>query len=563
MKIREGRLHFAGGEEILLKPGDGVIPVTVTAPEDGEAAVCSAACLLFGSERDPRFTDGSIDWEYRGMRVLAEKDFSRLPAQARFSLIEEERIRRIPSDELPLPEGLTAETLESLLHIGKTPRDCRTRILNLLGSGNENCDAASALKTAKAEAASLRQQLRPDAEKQLAAVEAELKELESRDLSGDAVSENCEDMKAELALLESGVQELSDACSAADRDLKRKESVLTHLGGKDKAKVEEDLECAEKLCAQLKTYDENYRGEKLSAGILSALSLLLVLVAFGCLYYMNRSIQAGIYLPVAVLFIVAILAATFFTRFSRRADAIDADKKNRALLKEMLAEYLPDYSPKGTLKEATELKDYLGKVRELFGYLAGRRAELTEKSLKLQELEEKRVALKDKLEQQQILKVKRERWEFLLRDAENRRRILEPQVRENARLLREICVRETAAAQLEQLIEDFQLNFCPALLKETEEILRVLSAGNFEGLILTDPASLFAVKDHRQLPLELLPEDGTALLYLALRLALIRKTWPEEAMPLFLDAGFCCPGPEELLPDRIKSIYAGQIFLFC
>ena len=556
--------------------------------ESGKSTLHTAfAALLFGMEKgrgraavtgtyrahlpwsEPDLYGGSIVWQRGEQIVKAERDFSRTPPKDLITLEEVGRVKRIAPEEVPFPDGLTpylfANTL-SFRQLGAATgdglaADLKNHIMNLKSSGDENINVYAAVQDLKMRRKAMERRIDSAAEAEEAALDQTLLELESRTLEGG----DYDQLKSQADAQDARIRLLTAEREKADRSLKQKEALLTNMGTASRETVEEDLQKSTVLCEQLETYETDYGTEKSDSGLQGFLSLVLILLTTGSLILMNRVIQTGSRLFLLLpLFACALLAATFFTRISRRSDAAAADAKNRTILREMLASYLPDYTAKGTIKEAQELKTYLEKVLDLYDFLSEKRSIFEKDTEELASLSASREALNAALNEQLALKVKREQWELAMREAMARKEALQPVLQENERLRSEIAAIARASSALTLLAEDASHHFGEPLTAEASVIFKEITGGAYDGLLVSDDMELYALSSGRKIAPGALSAGAMEQLYFAFRLAVIRCLWPHEEMPLFFDDSFAMYDSERLEAclNWLSRNYHGQVFLF-
>lgn len=558
--------------------------------ESGKSTLHTAfAALLFGMEKgrgraaasgiyranlpwkEPDLYGGSLTWQRGDQIVNAERDFSRTPPKSLITLEEVGRVSRISQDEIPLPDGLTpylfAGTL-SFRQLGAATgdglaEDVKNHIMNLKSSGDESINVYAAIQELKTLQKGMERRIDTAAEVEDEALAGTLRELECRTLSEGG---DYESLKAEADAQDARIRKLTADREKADRILKQKEALLTNMGTATRESVQDDLRRCTVLCEQLQLYERDYgTASGKGKGFLGLLSLLMILLTFFSLIMMNRIIQAGhslfLLLP---LFITALFSAVFFTRITRRQDADLGDRKNRGLVRDMLAVYLPDYTAEGTLMEAREMKTYLEKVLELYDYLEEKRRVFEESTEELAALSASREALNASLNEQLTLKVRREGWELAMREAMAKKEVLKPILAENERLRSEIAAAGRAAASLTALAKDASLHFGEPLTAEASAIFREITKGAYDGLLVSDDMELYALSAGRKIAPGALSAGAMEQLYFAFRLAMVRCLWPHEDMPLFFDDSFAMYDSERLEAclSWLSRNYRGQVFLF-
>ena len=440
--------------------------------------------------------------------------------------------------------------------------DLKNHVMNLRSSGDEHLNVYAAVQELKNKRKALERRIDAAAEAEDVSLEQTLRDLEERVLSEGG---DYDRLKAEADAQDARIRELTGERERADRELRQKEALLTNMGTTSRETVEDDLRRTKLLCDQMEIYERDYQGGGTGSGVLNALSLVMVLVLLFSIFFLNRIIQSGDRLWIlAPLFAAALLAATFFVRLTRRADANTADEKNRQILTGMLSRYLPDYKPEGTLKEAGEMKIYLEKVLELFDYLAEKRRIFEADTEELVGLSASREAMSEALNEQLAQKVRREQWELSLREAAARKEALKPILRENERLRSEIAAVARASSVLAMLAEDASASFGAPLTKEASAIFAEITGGAYDGLEVSDDLELWALSAGRKIAPGALSAGAMQQLYFSFRLAVVRCLWPHEEMPLFFDDSFAMYDSERLdaCLNWLHKNYRGQVFLF-
>lgn len=556
---------------------------------DGKTTLHTAtAALLFGLERgrgraaatdtfktyepwnDRDGYGGEIEWQRDDRTVLAVRDFSRVPPQSRLYLKTEGSTRIISPEALPFPEGFTPflyyNTL-SFKQLGAATGDgldaeLKNHVINLRGTGDENVNVSAALQRLRTQRRQLEKQLDPAAEEEALALRDELAELESRDLTAEG--EDWDRLKAAVSEMDGHIAVLRSRRDAANKELERKGRLLQKLKLTDRRQVELDYERASELCEQMKLYGDSYGSADSRPGLNFALSLLCVLGVFACIFFINTFYQADRYLLMLPLFLTAAALGTLFLRLNRRSDAILGHLRNREVLKSVLKTYLPDYAAGGSLREALELKGYLGKVRDIFTLLQQREAERNRLTEELLQTSARREALEGRLEAGLLAKVKRERWEYQLREAEARETALAPRLRKNAALRRELQAADLAISTLTRLSEQALDSFGEPLTRGASDIFREITGGSYDGLEVSDSLEIYALKGLRRIAPAALSAGTMEQLYFAFRIAVIRLLWPNEPMPLFFDDSFALYDDERLnaMLRWLAANYRGQVFLF-
>lgn len=557
--------------------------------ESGKSTLHTAiTALLFGMEKgkgraaasgvyranlpwtEPDVYGGSVVWERGEMKVTADRDFSRTPPQSRLIVEEPARVRQVAPEEVPFPDGLSPYVFSNTLsfrQIGAATgdglaADLKNHVMNLRSSGDEHLNVYAAVQELKNKRKALERRIDAAAEAEDVSLEQTLRDLEERVLSEGG---DYDRLKAEADAQDARIRELTGERERADRELRQKEALLTNMGTTSRGTVEDDLRRTKILCDQMEIYERDYQGGGTGSGVLNALSLVMVLVLLFSIFFLNRIIQSGDRLWIlAPLFAAALLAATFFVRLTRRADANTADEKNRQILTGMLSRYLPDYKPEGTLKEAGEMKIYLEKVLELFDYLAEKRRIFEADTEELVGLSASREAMNEALNEQLAQKVRREQWELSLREAAARKEALKPILRENERLRSEIAAVARASSVLAMLAEDASASFGAPLTKEASAIFAEITGGAYDGLEVSDDLELWALSAGRKIAPGALSAGAMQQLYFSFRLAVVRCLWPHEEMPLFFDDSFAMYDSERLdaCLNWLHRNYRGQVFLF-
>ena len=557
--------------------------------ESGKSTLHTAiTALLFGMEKgkgraaasgvyranlpwsEPDLYGGFVTWTRGEVKVTADRDFSRTPPQSRLIVEEPARVRQISPEEVPFPDGLSPYVFTNTLsfrQIGAATgdglaADLQNHVMNLRSSGDERLNVRAAADSLKARRKALERRIDTAAEAEDASLDLTLRDLERRTLSegGDYGR-----LKAEADARDARIRELTAERERTDRDLRQKEALLTNMGTTSREAIEDDLRRTGVLCEQMEIYERDYKGGRIGSGVLNVLSLVTVLVLLFSIFFLNRIIQSGTGLwPLIPLFAAALLAATFFVRLTRQADANAADEKNRQILTGMLSRYLPDYEAQGTLKEAGEMKVYLEKVVQLFDYLAEKRRVFEQDTEELVSLSASREAMNEALNEQLVRKVRREQWELELREAMARKEALKPVLKENERLRNEIAAIARAGAVLTVLAEDASANFGAPLTREASAIFSEITGGAYDGLEVSDNLELFALSAGRKIAPGALSAGAMEQLYFSFRLAVVRCLWPHEEMPLFFDDSFAMYDSERLdaCLRWLHENYRGQVFLF-
>ena len=536
--------------------GDGITLISGK-NESGKSTLHTAiTALLFGMEKgkgraaasgvyranlpwsEPDLYGGFVTWTRGEVKVTADRDFSRTPPQSRLIVEEPARVRQISPEEVPFPDGLSPYVF--------------TNTLSFRQIGAATGDGLEALE----------RRIDTAAEAEDASLDLTLRDLERRTLSEGG---DYDRLKAEADARDARIRELTAERERTDRDLRQKEALLTNMGTTSREAIEDDLRRTGVLCEQMEIYERDYKGGRIGSGVLNVLSLVTVLVLLFSIFFLNRIIQSGTGLwPLIPLFAAALLAATFFVRLTRQADANAADEKNRQILTGMLSRYLPDYEAQGTLKEAGEMKVYLEKVVQLFDYLAEKRRVFEQDTEELVSLSASREAMNEALNEQLVRKVRREQWELELREAMARKEALKPVLKENERLRNEIAAIARAGAVLTVLAEDASANFGAPLTREASAIFSEITGGAYDGLEVSDSLELFALSAGRKIAPGALSAGAMEQLYFSFRLAVVRCLWPHEEMPLFFDDSFAMYDSERLdaCLRWLHENYRGQVFLF-
>ena len=519
---------------------------------------------------EPDLYGGFVTWTRGEVKVTADRDFSRTPPQSRLIVEEPARVRQISPEEVPFPDGLSPYVFTNTLsfrQIGAATgdglaADLQNHVMNLRSSGDERLNVRAAADSLKARRKALERRIDTAAEAEDASLDLTLRDLERRTLSEGG---DYDRLKAEADARDARIRELTAERERTDRDLRQKEALLTNMGTTSREAIEDDLRRTGVLCEQMEIYERDYKGGRIGSGVLNVLSLVTVLVLLFSIFFLNRIIQSGTGLwPLIPLFAAALLAATFFVRLTRQADANAADEKNRQILTGMLSRYLPDYEAQGTLKEAGEMKVYLEKVVQLFDYLAEKRRVFEQDTEELVSLSASREAMNEALNEQLVRKVRREQWELELREAMARKEALKPVLKENERLRNEIAAIARAGAVLTVLAEDASANFGAPLTREASAIFSEITGGAYDGLEVSDSLELFALSAGRKIAPGALSAGAMEQLYFSFRLAVVRCLWPHEEMPLFFDDSFAMYDSERLdaCLRWLHENYRGQVFLF-
>ncbi len=568
--------------------GDGITLISGK-NESGKSTLHTAiTALLFGMEKgkgraaasgvyranlpwsEPDLYGGFVTWTRGEVKVTADRDFSRTPPQSRLIVEEPARVRQISPEEVPFPDGLSPYVFTNTLsfrQIGAATgdglaADLQNHVMNLRSSGDERLNVRAAADSLKARRKALERRIDTAAEAEDASLDLTLRDLERRTLSEGG---DYDRLKAEADARDARIRELTAERERTDRDLRQKEALLTNMGTTSREAIEDDLRRTGVLCEQMEIYERDYKGGRIGSGVLNVLSLVTVLVLLFSIFFLNRIIQSGTGLwPLIPLFAAALLAATFFVRLTRQADANAADEKNRQILTGMLSRYLPDYEAQGTLKEAGEMKVYLEKVVQLFDYLAEKRRVFEQDTEELVSLSASREAMNEALNEQLVRKVRREQWELELREAMARKEALKPVLKENERLRNEIAAIARAGAVLTVLAEDASANFGAPLTREASAIFSEITGGAYDGLEVSDSLELFALSAGRKIAPGALSAGAMEQLYFSFRLAVVRCLWPHEEMPLFFDDSFAMYDSERLdaCLRWLHENYRGQVFLF-
>ncbi|MBQ2596824.1 MAG: AAA family ATPase [Oscillospiraceae bacterium] len=568
--------------------GDGITLISGK-NESGKSTLHTAiTALLFGMEKgkgraaasgvyrsnlpwfEPDLYGGFVTWTRGEVKVTADRDFSRTPPQSRLIVEEPARVRQISPEEVPFPDGLSPYVFTNTLsfrQIGAATgdglaADLQNHVMNLRSSGDERLNVRAAADSLKARRKALERRIDTAAEAEDASLDLTLRDLERRTLSEGG---DYDRLKAEADARDARIRELTAERERTDRDLRQKEALLTNMGTTSREAIEDDLRRTGVLCEQMEIYERDYTGGRIGSGVLNVLSLVTVLILLFSIFFLNRIIQSGTGLwPLIPLFAAALLAATFFVRLTRQADANAADEKNRQILTGMLSRYLPDYEAQGTLKEAGEMKVYLEKVVQLFDYLAEKRRVFEQDTEELVSLSASREAMNEALNEQLVRKVRREQWELELREAMARKEALKPVLKENERLRNEIAAIARAGAVLTVLAEDASANFGAPLTREASAIFSEITGGAYDGLEVSDSLELFALSAGRKIAPGALSAGAMEQLYFSFRLAVVRCLWPHEEMPLFFDDSFAMYDSERLdaCLRWLHENYRGQVFLF-
>ncbi len=568
--------------------GDGITLISGK-NESGKSTLHTAiTALLFGMEKgkgraaasgvyranlpwsEPDIYGGSVVWERGEVKVTADRDFSRTPPQSRLIVEEPARVRQVTPEEVPFPDGLSPYVFTNTLsfrQIGAATgdglaADLKNHVMNLRSSGDEHLNVYAAVQELKNKRKALERHIDAAAEAEDASLDQTLREMESRSLSEGG---DYDRLKTEADAQDARIRELTAERERADKELRQKEALLTNMGTTSRETVEDDLRRSSVLCEQMEIYERDYKGGSTGSGVLNLLSLgTIFLLLFAVFFFIRIIMNGGKLWMLIPLFVIALLAATFFVRLTRRADAKLADEKNRQILTGMLSRYLPDYKAEGTQKEAGEMKVYLEKVLQLFDYLADKRRIFEQDTEELVSLSASREAMNEALNEQLVLKVRREQWELSLREAMARKEALKPVLRENARLRDEVAAAARAGAALTMLAEDASASFGAPLTREASAIFSEITGGAYDGLEVSDDLELYALSAGRKIAPGALSAGAMEQLYFSFRLAVVRCLWPHEEMPLFFDDSFAMYDSERLdaCLNWLHRNYRGQVFLF-
>ncbi len=578
-KLKERELSF--GERFTLISGGN---------ESGKSTMHTAIrALLFGLERgrgraartdtwsacqpwsEPELYGGELEWEQDGRTLRVERDFARIPPLSRATLEDGGHSRPIPADALPLPEGLTPYLFVNTLSFRQVgaatgeglEAELRNHVLNLGCSGDEDLNVQNALLQLKNRRRALDRELDRDAETQQEQLRRTLEALEQEDLSRG--NGDWEGLKALTERTDRELEALSEKRDRLNRAVQQKTASLERLGLNDMGRISRNRERADKLARELEKYRSSYGEEKTSRPrLLSLLTFLLVLLIFFIFFLVSRLIVREHYLLAVPCFLAAVLAATCFTRLTRRTDSAVGDQQNRLILSRLLKQYLPEYESRGVPKEAEQLRDFLTRVLQLDAQRQTEARALQQCTEELLTLSKRRRDMDLKLEQELRIKLSRERWENQVRELRSRLEALQPRLEKNALLRQEIAALDLAVSTLSRLSEEVLDSFGTPLSREASAIFTDITGGVYQGVEISDSLELMALQHHRRLPPSALSVGTLEQLYFSFRLAVIRLLWPDEPMPLFFDDSFAMYDSDRLeaLLAWLELHYRGQIVIF-
>ena len=577
-KLSEKDLDFKDGITLIQGPN-----------ESGKTTLHTAiAALLFGIERNrgraaandtyktnlpwtrPEIYGGSLDWERNGRRIHTVRDLAKTPPKSYISETKDGSTRDIRETEQPLPDSLTPYLFFNTLSFRQTGSslesgmadELRSHIINLQGSGNESMDVAAALTELKNRRRELQKNLREEADQEAAVLEKDLRELERAGFSTvpDGWSEAGEALRRQDEL----AQQMTQERDRLTREITRRRKILDELNIQDKEELEADCEKAEVLGKQLELYRDSYEKKMPAPGLVKALSYLMLPFMLLGFWLILNGLQLHHY-GQSIIGAVLLFASMFVsTRFSRKHDAIDAQKHNQQLLTDMLAKYVPEHEAQGTAEEARELHTYLERLKTLWEEAQTQEETLKAGSDSMLEVLAKREHLSRRMEKELSAKVLREQWEVRIRTLLDRQEQLKPVIRENARLREELAALDLARTTLSRLATGVYSDFGAPLTEEASKIFSEITGGRYEGVRISDKLEIYAVQDHKLVAPAALSGGTMQQLYFAFRMAIIRLLWPEEPMPLFFDDAFAYYDTDRLaaLLKWLHGNYKGQVFLF-
>lgn len=577
-KLSEKELDFKDGITLIQGPN-----------ESGKTTLHTAiAALLFGLERNrgraaandtyksnlpwtrPEIYGGSLDWERNGSRIHAVRDLAKTPPRSFLNETKDGSTRDIKESEQPLPDSLTPYLFFNTLSFRQMggglesgmADELRSHIINLQGSGNESMDVAAALADIKNRRRELQKDVREEADQEAAALEKELRELERAGFNTvpDGWSEAGEALRRQDEL----ARKMTEERERLTQEIARKKKILSELKIQDPATLEADCEKAEVLSKQFETYAESYEKDMPAPGLVRALSYLMLPFMLLGFWLILNGLQMHRYVQSAAGVIILFVSMLVSTRYSRRQDAMDAQKHNRQLLTELLARYVPEHEAQGSAEEARELSAYLGRLKTLREETEKQEQSLKEGSDAMLEVLARREHLSRRMEKELSAKVLREKWETRVRAILDRQEQLAPVIRENARLKEELAALDLARSTLSRLATGVYSDFGAPLTQEASRIFSEITGGRYEGVRISDKLEIYAVQDHKLVAPAALSGGTMQQLYFAFRMAIIRLLWPNEPMPLFFDDAFAYYDSERLaaLLKWLNANYTGQVFLF-
>lgn len=589
MKIRRCSVYqFGKLKNKELEPKDGI--TLIQGPnESGKTTLHTAiAALLFGLERgrgraaandtykanlpwtEPELYGGALDWERDGRRIHVVRDLAKTPPKSYISETKDGSTRDIKENEQPLPDSLTPYLFYNTLSFRQMGSglesgmadELRSHIINLQGSGNESMDVAAALTALKNRRRELQKGLREEAEQEGAAIERDLRELERAGFQ--TLPDGWSEAKSALQKQDEVARKLTAERDQLIREMTQKKKILSELGIENREELEADQEKAETLVKQLELYEESYAPTMQTPGLVKALSYLMLPFMLLGFWLILNGLQlrhyGGAVLGAVILFVSMLVSS----RYSRRQDALDAQKHNTDLLSQMLARYVPEHKAQGDLAEAKELADYLTRIKTLCTEIDEREERIKAGTDPLVEALAKREHLSKRMESEMSTRVRREQWESRVRAALDRKEQLKPVLRENARLREELAALDLARTTLSSLATGVYSDFGAPLTEEASKIFSEITGGSYEGVRISDKLEIYAVQDHKLVAPAALSGGTMQQLYFAFRLAIIRLLWPDEPMPLFFDDAFAYYDKDRLtaLLGWLNTNYTGQVFIF-
>ena len=576
-KLRERQFDFDDGITVIR--GDN---------ESGKTTLQTAlAVLLFGLERgrgraaandiyrrhlpwqDPSLYGGELDWERDGKQIHIERDLTATPPRSYILETQGTTTREITAAEMPWPPALSPFVFYNTLSFrqpggateGGLADELKSHIANLQGSGNENLDVAGALQNLRRRRSQLEKSLNTAAELSEKELEKEFALLEAQPEETPAGSWDA--LKQEIGNREEEIARLSDARSRALLGMRKRKNALEETGISGEKQARAEYECAEEIGKNMAVYERDYADSRISDTALSALSVLLFIPLFISFWLALRGYldKQWFMIPGMIGLIVFAVAEI---RVARRMDALEAHRANRRILEQLLGRYLPEYTPEGTADEAGQLKEYLGKVVQQFERLKEQEEETARQTERLIVLSTEQKSLSGRLETEMTGQIRRERLAAQRRKLTDEKEALEPILKENARIRKEIEAVDLALSTLEKLSGTVYSDFGEPLTRIASEIFQEITGGYYDGLRVDEKLQIFAVKEHRLITPGALSGGAAEQLYMAFRLAVIRFLWPEEPMPLLFDESFAYYDSERLsaLLGWLHEHYRGQVLLF-
>ncbi|MBP3729400.1 MAG: AAA family ATPase [Lachnospiraceae bacterium] len=557
--------------------------------ESGKSTLHAAlAALLFGAEKgrgrsprdsiyrnhipwsDPQLYGGSLDWEREGRQFHVERDFAKTPSRSLITEILPEGSRERTAAELPWPDSLSPYLYFNTLSFkqqgtaveGALREELCRHIINLQGSGSENLDVNAALRRLREQRRLLQKQQDPRAEERHAQLRRQLEEAQRESFPGK--EDSWDEEKTRLAEREEEARRISEERSLLSRELQQRRALLEARGLSDKEGVRRDLEKAEIIAGALENYESSYAPHQPAPWLTRLLSYLPLPFMLFFFWLVVNSVQTRRYLP-AGLSVMGFFVFLFISiRYSRKQDAYDSQKQNRKALLQLLAKYLPDYEAEGSVREAAELKEYLGKVSKTIEYLEEKDEAVKEKTENLARILGENQTIGRSLEEDLSRRMARERWEGRISALMDEAEALEAARERNREIGEEIRALDLAIKTLEDLTVHSADEFGEPLTRTASEIFREITGGRYQGIRITPQLELFAQQDHRLIPPEALSAGTMEQLYFSYRMALIRLLWPGEDMPLFFDDSFAFYDDERLgaLLKWLHENYGGQVLLF-